>query len=92
MHWLQTLDVELFRFINLRLMNPVFDVLMPFLSGNAFFYPALVAAAALLIWKQRGRGLRCVAVRIVVLSLGDGFVCNTIKHAVGRERPFMALA
>ena len=25
MHWLQTLDVELFRFINRSLSNPVFD-------------------------------------------------------------------
>jgi hypothetical protein len=35
--WLQTLDVELFHFINLRLLNPVFDAVMPLASCNLFF-------------------------------------------------------
>ena len=46
MDWLQTLDIELFRFINLRLINPVFDVVMPFASGNALFRPLLVLAGS----------------------------------------------
>ena len=61
MHWLQTLDVEVFRFINLRLSNPAFDVLMPFLSGNALFIPAALLAGMLLVWKGRRRGLLCVS-------------------------------
>ena len=41
MHWLQALDTGLFDFINQSLANPVFDWLMPVLSGNAFFFPVL---------------------------------------------------
>ena len=91
MDWLQTLDAELFRFINLRLINPVFDVVMPFASGNAFFRPLLLLAGILLIWKGRARGVLCVLMLALILPLGDGLVCNTIKHAVGRPRPFVVM-
>jgi 4-amino-4-deoxy-L-arabinose transferase-like glycosyltransferase/membrane-associated phospholipid phosphatase len=92
MHWLQTLDIDLFRFANLKLANPVFDVVMPFLSGNRLFIPLLVLVAALLLWKGRVRGLVCLAMAIVVLALGDGFISRNMKHAVGRPRPFLALS
>jgi membrane-associated phospholipid phosphatase len=91
MHWLQTLDVELFRLINQALMNPVFDVVMPWVSGNACFAPAVVVAAVLLVWRGRTRGALCVLMLALVIGLGDGLVANTIKHAVGRERPFLVL-
>jgi membrane-associated phospholipid phosphatase len=91
MHWLQTLDLELFRVVNLGLSNPFFDAVMPFLSGNAFFSPAVLLAAILLVWKGGTRGRLCVAMLVLILSLGDGLVCNTLKHALGRERPFLAL-
>jgi membrane-associated phospholipid phosphatase len=91
MHWLQTLDIELFRFINLKLVNPVFDVLMPFLSGNAFFLPSVVMLAALLIWKGGTRGLVCVLIASLVVSVGDGFIINMLKHAISRDRPFLVI-
>src|SRR5436190_7743464 len=88
MHLLQTLDVGLFRFINLKLSNPVFDRVMPFISGNQLFIPLLVILAALLICKGRARGIICVLMLAIIVSLGDGLVCRTMKEAVGRERPF----
>ena len=91
MHWLQTLDTQVFRFFNLTLANPVFDVLMPFLSGNAWFVPGLVAFAAFLIWKGGLRGLICVLVASVVVAVGDGLIINLIKHAVARDRPFLVI-
>ncbi len=91
MHWLQMLDTELFRFINLSLVNPVFDAVMPFASGNAFFRPALVPLAILLIWKGGRRGLLCVCMLVVVIGLGDGLVTNMLKHGVARERPFLVI-
>src|ERR1035441_1227033 len=91
MDWLQTLDTELFRFINLRLINPVCDVVMPFASGNALFRPLLLLAGLLLIWKGRARGVLCLLMLALILPLGDGLICNTIKHAVGRPRPFVVL-
>ena len=91
MHWLESLDVGLFRFINRTLSNSVFDAVMPFISGNSFFYPALVLLGILLVCKGRSRGRVCVIMLIVSVALTDGFICRTVKHAVGRERPFMVL-
>ena len=90
MHWLQNMDAELFRFINRVWMNPVFDQLMPFASGNAYFHPALLLLGALLIWKGGKRGLLCALMLALVVPLDDG-LCTLIKKAVARDRPFLAL-
>jgi membrane-associated phospholipid phosphatase len=91
MHWLETLDVKLFRFINGSLVNPVFDAVMPVASGNAFFIPVVVLAAVLLAWKGRARGVLCALMLALIVPLGDGFVCNTLKRALGRPRPSAVL-
>ncbi len=91
MQWLQSLDIDLFRFLNERLANPLFDLVMPFLSGNVFFFPLVVATGIIMVWKGRVRGLVCVLFLALILPLGDTWVCRTIKQAVARPRPFMVL-
>ncbi|HKS38200.1 MAG TPA: phosphatase PAP2 family protein, partial [Verrucomicrobiae bacterium] len=92
MTWIESLDVALFRFINQLLWNPVFDRVMPFLSHNKFFMPALPVVAAFVIWRWRRRGVLCVFFLMAVVFLGDPLVVNTIKKSVARPRPFNALA
>jgi membrane-associated phospholipid phosphatase len=92
MSWLLSLDVALFRFINLTLSNPLFDRLMPFFSGNSLFVPLLIVLGGILIWKAGVRGRLCVVMVALVVGLGDPLVVNTIKHAVGRPRPFKVMA
>ncbi len=89
--WLQSLDAALFRFINQSLSNPFFDWLMPVLSGNKLFVPAVIVASAWLIWKQRTNGALCVAFVLLAVALGDPLIINSIKHAVGRPRPFVSM-
>ena len=60
MHWLQTLDTNLFFFVNRSLVNPVFDWLMPVLSGNAFFFPVLILLVVGLLWKGGTRMRLCL--------------------------------
>ena len=91
MHALQSLDIAVFRSINGNMVNPFLDVLMPIASGNVFFYPILIVAAVVLIWKGGVRGVVCLAVLGLVLAIGDGWICREIKEAVGRERPFLVL-
>jgi len=91
MYWLEALDVELFRFFNLRLINPVFDVMMPFVSGNVFFFPALVLAGLLLIWKGGARAGVFLIMALLVLGIGDGLICRNLKHTFERPRPFVVL-
>src|SRR5205809_3120800 len=91
MHWLQSLDVALFRFINLTLRNPLLDRIMPFFSGNSLFVPLLIVLGAILIWKAGTRGRVCVVMVALVVCLGDPLVVNTVKHAAGRPRPFKVI-
>ena len=91
MHWLRAIDVGVFRFINGTLSNSVFDVIMPFASGNKFFFPALALAAILLLWKGGKRGWLCALMIALILWPGDSFICSTIKRAVARPRPFVTL-
>ena len=95
MHWLQALDNRLFDFINQSLANPFFDWLMPILSGsngvkNEFIVLAVAVGVALLCFgKLRAR--LCVLLLILIVATNDGLICNTIKHAVARPRPFVTL-
>jgi 4-amino-4-deoxy-L-arabinose transferase-like glycosyltransferase len=91
MTWFHSLDVGIFRFINGALSNPVFDKLMPFASGNAFFVPAVLIIAAALLWKGGKRGRIFVFLVLLVIALGDGWICNSMKQAIGRARPFVEM-
>jgi membrane-associated phospholipid phosphatase len=95
MHWLQTLDMNLFMFCNRSLVNPFFDWLMPILSGSNETKHGIIALAiavgvALLCFGNR-RVRLCMLLMILVMATNDGLVCNTIKHAVSRPRPFVTL-
>jgi undecaprenyl-diphosphatase len=95
MHWLQTLDTRLFDFINQSLANPFFDWLMPVLSGNGgvkgyFLALAITAGLALLGFGTR-RARLCVVFLAFIVATNDALICNTIKHAVARPRPFVVL-
>jgi undecaprenyl-diphosphatase len=95
MHWLQTLDTNLFLFVNRSLVNPFFDWLMPVLSGtngskHGLIAVAIAAGVALLGFGNR-RARLCVLMMILVMATNDGLICNTLKHAIARPRPFVTL-
>jgi 4-amino-4-deoxy-L-arabinose transferase-like glycosyltransferase/membrane-associated phospholipid phosphatase len=92
MDWLLKLDVDLFRLINDAGSNPFFDKVMPFVSGNAFFYPAIVILGLLLIWKGGSRGIICILMLALSIGLCDGWICRVIKEVVARPRPFFTLS
>lgn len=91
MSWLETADVALFRWINQTVSNPVFDWVLPLFSTNRLFVPAVLLLAVGLLWQGGARGRVFVFSLALVLALGDAFVINLLKHAVGRARPFMEL-
>jgi len=96
MHWLQSLDTTLFYFINHSLSNPLFDWLMPILSGGngamQFFVPLAVLAAFAAIFFGNTRARLCALMIVLVVALGDPLIINTLKHAVARPRPCIVLA
>jgi len=95
MHWLQSLDTGLFHFVNTSLANPVFDRLMPLLSGANgvmhWFVPLAVALLIAVLCFGNARARLCALMMFLAVALGDPLVVNTIKHAVARPRPFVTL-
>lgn len=91
MDWILKLDEWVFRRINQTWSNVVFDHLMPFLSGNRFFIPALVLLAGILIYWGGRRGRCFVAVLAITLICGEGMVTAPLKRTFGRERPYAVL-
>src|SRR5438105_221497 len=87
MSWLQSLDLSTLRFIQETLRNPCFDWLMPHLSGNVLFAPAVAIGAILLAWKGGVRGRLCLLMLALVVLVGDNFICGPLKEAIGRVRP-----
>jgi undecaprenyl-diphosphatase len=96
MQWLQSLDTALFHFVNGTLSNPVFDWLMPLLSGGhgalRWFTIAVVVIFITALIRGGARGRICAILILVVVAAGDPLVIGTIKNAVGRPRPCMALS
>jgi hypothetical protein len=86
--WLQSVDVWLFRLINESWSNRLFDWLMPFLSDSPWFACVLILIALGLVVKGGARGRVCVLMLALALCLGNWLVGDSIKHAVGRLRPF----
>jgi 4-amino-4-deoxy-L-arabinose transferase-like glycosyltransferase/membrane-associated phospholipid phosphatase len=95
MHWLQSLDTALFHFINRSLSNPLFDSLMPVLSGSGgvmrWFVPLAVVLVLAALCFGNARLRLCIVFMVLVVLLGDSLVVNIIKHAVARPRPFVTL-
>src|SRR5580692_11687281 len=95
MHWLQTLDTNLFLFVNRSLANSFFDWLMPILSGSNGVKTGFIAFAVLvgvaLIAFGKSRARLCVVLMVLIVSSNDGLICNTLKHAIARPRPFVTL-
>jgi len=95
MHWLEALDTGLFHFINRSLSNPLCDYLMPVLSGGhgamPWFMLAVLAAFAAALIFGNARARLCALMIFLAVTLGDSLVINTIKHAIARPRPCVAL-
>ena len=86
--WLHSVDVWLFRLINESWGNRFFDWLMPFISNSPWFACILLLIALGLLVKGGSRGRLCVLMLALALCLGNWLVCDSIKHGVGRLRPF----
>jgi len=96
MQWFQSLDAALFHFVNGTLSNPVFDWLMPIISGGhgALRWFAIAAVVLFVTAMVRGgaRARICALLLLVVVAAGDPLVIGTIKNAIGRPRPCAALS
>jgi membrane-associated phospholipid phosphatase len=90
MHWLLSIDIALFHFINTTLANPFFDWLMPLLSGNGVpWLGAVILAVPLILYFGSARLRLCALLMVLAVALGDPLVVGTVKKSVERPRPFV---
>ena len=90
MPWLASADVALFRLVNDTMSAGWLDRVMPWLSWNSLFVPALVLTVVLLLVKGGTRGRVLVGMLVVSISLTDA-TSNLLKHTFNRPRPFAQL-
>jgi len=87
---LNSLDITLFRFINGSMQNPVFDVVMPFLTDLNKQRIVLVLVAATLLWMVLRGSFRVrlsVILLIVTIIVSDQLSSSVIKYWLERPRP-----
>ena len=80
-------EYTLFQWFNHGIVNPVFDVVMPILSGNPLFKPGLAFLAFALFWKGGRRGICCALMLAATLAVGETGT-GILKRTVGRPRPY----
>jgi len=92
MHWLLSIDHALFHFINSTLSNPLFDWLMPILSGHGVpWLPLVIIGVPMAVYFGSNRLRLSLAFMVLVVAIGDPLIIGTIKSAIGRARPCVAL-
>jgi undecaprenyl-diphosphatase len=92
--FLYSIDVALFFFINHSLANPVFDVVMPFLTdlNRIRFGQGLYLVGWLWLMVKGGRNGRAAGVILVIgIVVSDQLSSTFLKPWVGRIRPCHAL-
>lgn len=81
------IDRALFYFFNVKIANPVFDVLMPFITKdiNLRIFLALIWVGLLIFGGKKGRMVAILLIPAIAIS--DQLSSHIIKPLVGRIRP-----
>jgi undecaprenyl-diphosphatase len=84
-------DEWLFRILNEKAANPVFDAVMPVITERAYFIGPLIVLWLLLFWRAGKRGRIVAFLTLLVITAGDQLSAHVLKPIFGRERPPYAL-
>ena len=91
LEYLQKIDTILFIFFNQTMANPVFDVIMPFITNKKTWIPVWLITIVLLLWKGGRRGRWAVLTAVLAFALTDPLVSRVLKPMIHRIRPCNAL-
>jgi len=87
LEYLNQIDTVLFIFFNVKLANPVFDVIMPIITYRETWYPLWIAAIIGLMWKGGKKGRWVVLITILAVGSADLLVDRIMKPSFQRIRP-----
>ncbi len=85
--FLSRLDTSLFVLFNVHLANPIFDVIMPFVTEKTHWYPIWILAIVLLLWKGGRKGRWVVFIVLLAVASSDLTVNRILKPLFHRLRP-----
>ena len=92
--FLYSIDVVVFFFINHTLANPVFDLLMPFITDINKNKPALILIGVFILyvlWKGGKTGRITISLLIITIIISDQTNSSFLKELFGRIRPCRVL-
>jgi len=89
--FLNTIDVKLFLLFNVSLANPVFDVIMPFITNKYTWIPVWLIVIAGLLWKGGKKGRWVIILAIISVACADLVAYRVMKKNIKRIRPCNAL-
>ena len=87
LNFLNQIDTILFIFLNAKLANPVFDIIMPFVTYKQTWYPVWAIAIIGLLWKGGKKGRWIVLIVILSVVTTDLIVNKMMKPSFQRIRP-----
>jgi len=90
MEFLYSLDVEVFRFLNQTIANPVGDLLWPLITDYDRLLPVrivLIGVWIWLVWKGGVRGRTAAFLLIPLILFSDQLSSTLIKGLINRPRP-----
>jgi undecaprenyl-diphosphatase len=94
LEFLYSIDVAIFFFINHTIVNPVFDVLLPFLTDMNKIKVVQIIVLAFVLWiiiKGNRTSRTVIGLLILTIIVSDQLSSTFIKPFVGRIRPCKVL-
>ncbi len=85
------LDLWLFYAVNHGWTNPVFDVVMPFVTSTEVWRPIYAAGILALVVVGGSKGRWCAAAMLVGVLVADPASNYLLKETIGRLRPYEVL-
>ena len=87
MPFLYSADMALFLFLNRNMANPIFDIVMPFITNaHNWRIPIVLIWLSLIIFGRKEGRITAILV-VVILALSDQLSSSVIKPWINRIRP-----
>ncbi len=81
------IDTLLFVFFNIKLANPLFDVIMPFITAQQSWYPVWLFLLIYLPWKGGKKGRWALLLILLSFAAADASAYRIFKPWIQRVRP-----
>lgn len=83
----QQIDLAIFYFLNSDIANPIFDIVLPFITNFKNWIPVYLLLIILLAWKGGAKGRIAVLSMIIAVGLTDYISGEFLKSFFARIRP-----